>query len=98
MKLLVCITMYNETFSQFLETMAGVIRCIAELEHYDERTYKDRVGIVLVADGSDKLSDNFKKYAEMCGLIDKAILKQYSQVKNKNNALELKKFKKIESG
>jgi len=41
--------------------MAGVLRAIAELEHYDERQYKDWIGVVVVADGSDKLPDKFKE-------------------------------------
>ena len=61
LKVLICITMYQETFEQFLQSMAGVLRAIAELEHYDEWQFKDWIGVVVVADGSDKLPDDFKK-------------------------------------
>ncbi len=62
--------------------MAGVLRAIAELEHYDERQFKDWIGIVVVADGSDKLPDDFKKQLDEYGLIDYDELKSRSTVRD----------------
>lgn len=99
MKLLICITMYNEPFSQFLETMGGVCRAIAELEYYDPETYKNRIGVVLVADGSDKLSEDFKAKADRCGLLSLNELKNYSQDKDlKTKKKKLREYKKIKNG
>lgn len=97
MKVLVCITMYNEGFDQFLQTMTGVLRAIAELEFYDPKTYKDRIGVVLVADGADKLSDDFKQRAHDSGLMCMETLKKYATKKDQNDKervyLEFKKIK-----
>ena len=38
-KMLVCVTMYNETYSQFLQTMCGVTRAVAELEKINPEKY-----------------------------------------------------------
>ena len=58
--MLVCITMYNEHFIQLLESLAGVFRAYYELVNINEE-YKDRVHVIIVADGYDKLSEEFLK-------------------------------------
>ena len=70
--------MYDETFSQFLQTMSGVLRAIAELEFHNPCLYKGRIGVVLVADGSMELNADFKNISDKCGLINKDILNQKS--------------------
>lgn len=42
--MMICITMYNEPFSQLLESLAGVFRAYYELVDIDEG-YKDRVQV-----------------------------------------------------
>lgn len=56
--LLFCVTMYNEPFEQLIQTLAGVYRSYYELVEMDE-TYLDRVHVVIVADGYDKLDEVF---------------------------------------
>ena len=56
--------------------MAGVLRNIAELEHFDPENYKDNIGVVLVADGTDKIDPEFYKNLIKYGLISQTVLKQ----------------------
>eukprot|EP00345_Euplotes_harpa_P010394 CAMPEP_0168350138 /NCGR_PEP_ID=MMETSP0213-20121227/20913_1 /TAXON_ID=151035 /ORGANISM="Euplotes harpa, Strain FSP1.4" /LENGTH=58 /DNA_ID=CAMNT_0008360373 /DNA_START=85 /DNA_END=258 /DNA_ORIENTATION=- len=58
--------MYNEDFDLLMLTMAGVYRTYFELVRIDEG-FKDRVAVVIVSDGVDKLDSNFKKRAKKIG-------------------------------
>lgn len=78
-KMLVCITMYEESFAQFLQTVAGVLNAIAELEQIDPFGFKGRIGIVCVADGSDKIKEDFILKADYCNLICKTTLDEKSK-------------------
>lgn len=52
-----------------------------------------------MADGSDKLSTDFKQKAERCGLMNIEKLKQYSIEKDRvTNRKKLKEFTKIKTG
>jgi hypothetical protein len=50
MKLMLWVTMYNEHYKQFLETMAGIFRGYYELWG-DDASYESRVSVVVVWDG-----------------------------------------------
>ena len=83
--------------NQFLQTMAGVIWNIAELEKIDPKTYKNRIAVVLIADGYEKLSDDFLDKMDQFELIDKALLNRHAKMTNQNSKTpELIKFKKLE--
>jgi hypothetical protein len=48
-KMLFCITMYQEDWNQILQSVAGCIRAILELEDQDDETYSSKkFGIVLI--------------------------------------------------
>ena len=65
MRLMVCITMYNEPYKQVCESLAGVYRNYYELVSKDQ-TYEGRVGIVIVQDGFEQFNkigaDDSSKY------------------------------------
>ena len=46
--------MYNENFNQFLQTMGGVLRNVAQLIKEDEY-YRDKIAVCLIADGREVL-------------------------------------------
>jgi hypothetical protein len=79
--MLVCVTMYNEPFSQLLESLAGVFRAYYELVDIDE-SYRDRVQVCILIDGYDKISENFLTQCEEAGLY---------------NAFKTKKFRSIQT-
>uniref|UniRef100_A0A7S3J1J5 Chitin synthase n=1 Tax=Euplotes harpa TaxID=151035 RepID=A0A7S3J1J5_9SPIT len=72
-KLSFCITMYNEPFEQLMESLAGIYRAYFELVDID-KDYKDKVNIVIVADGIEKLPPDFKKAAKKAGFFDLDIM------------------------
>lgn len=59
--------MYNEPFTQLIESLAGIYRTYYELIHWDE-SYRNRVHVVIVADGYDKLSKSFLSKLEDVGM------------------------------
>jgi cellulose synthase/poly-beta-1,6-N-acetylglucosamine synthase-like glycosyltransferase len=87
MKLMIWVTMYNEPYKQFVETMAGVFRGYYELWG-DDVSYKGKVSVVVVLDGFNGF-DEIKKDKEhsdiptmverLCkvGLYNKWFLKNY---------------------
>lgn len=50
--------MYNEPFIQLLQSLAGIFRAYYELVGLDEE-FLNNVHIVIVADGYDKLDEEF---------------------------------------
>ena len=54
-KLSVWVTMYNEPFSQLLESVAGIYRAYYELVEIRE-DFRNKVNIVIVWDGIEHLS------------------------------------------
>mmetsp|Transcript_24440 Transcript_24440/g.21696 ORF Transcript_24440/g.21696 Transcript_24440/m.21696 type:complete len:300 (+) Transcript_24440:47-946(+) len=74
MKMLYCITMYNENFGQFLQSLGGVIRSIIELINNDKYTLKaEQFGVVLICDGIDKVDKEFMARLEEFNLFDPEI-------------------------
>ena len=55
---LFCITMYNEPFDMLMQSIAGIYRAYYELCDIDEN-FVDRCHIVIIADGYDKLDEEF---------------------------------------
>jgi cellulose synthase/poly-beta-1,6-N-acetylglucosamine synthase-like glycosyltransferase len=62
MKLMLWVTMYNEPYKQFLETMAGIFRGYYELWGEDA-SYEGKVSVVVVCDGF-KAFDSIEKDKE----------------------------------
>ena len=55
--------MYNEPYIQLLQSLAGIYRAYYELVNIDEN-FKDKVQIVIIADGYEILSEDFLKRCE----------------------------------
>lgn len=66
-KLLICITMYNEPYTQLLESIAGLYRTYYELVHWDE-SWRNRVHIVIVIDGYDRIRRETLEKMERAGI------------------------------
>ena len=56
--------------------MTGVTRAIAELEKIDPDKYENNIAVVLVADGADRLGEDFIYKAHEHGLLDKNYLNE----------------------
>ena len=78
---MICITMYNEPFSQLLESLAGVFRAYYELVDIDE-SYMDRVQICVIIDGYDKIGENFLQQCEDAGLYNAFQTKRFRSIEN----------------
>ena len=70
-KVLYCLTMHHQTFGQILQSLAGCVRSILELESKDKEEYDhSKFGIVLVLDGFDQINhDALDKLIEY-GIVD----------------------------
>jgi len=63
-KLAVCITMYNENELELKDTIRGLLENYNEMRNDKELNFKkDDMVVFLIADGYDKLSPSFKKFA-----------------------------------
>jgi cellulose synthase/poly-beta-1,6-N-acetylglucosamine synthase-like glycosyltransferase len=84
MKLMIWVTMYNEPYKQFIETMAGVFRGYYELWG-DDASYEGKVSVVVVWDGyfafddieKDSKDGTFAEKLALAGLYDKNLTKEY---------------------
>lgn len=65
--LMVCITMYNEPFRQVVESMAGIYRAYYELVNWNKE-YLNKVQVVIVADGYDRLGKDLLESFEGAGI------------------------------
>lgn len=68
-KLLIWVSLYNEPYRQLLETIAGIYRSYYELVHWDKE-YLNRVHVVIVADGYDRLEREFLLHLEKAGIFN----------------------------
>ena len=59
--------MYNEPYSQIMESLAGLYRAYYELLKYDKE-YEGRVSIVLVADGIENVTAEFRESLARAGM------------------------------
>jgi cellulose synthase/poly-beta-1,6-N-acetylglucosamine synthase-like glycosyltransferase len=78
-KLLIWITMYNEPFIQLLQSLAGIFRAYYELVSLDE-DFLNNVHIVIVADGYDKLDEEFLMKCEKAGIYNEFKTKKWRTV------------------
>ena len=93
-----CITMYQEDFTQFVQSLTGCIRSIMELKMSDEQKYSpDRFGIVLIVDGIDKLPKDFALELKKFNLFDEKVWYTATMTMNVNNDFVKKKFAKAKT-
>lgn len=85
--LCICITMYNEPFIQVIESLAGIYRAYYELLHWDS-SYKNKVHVVLVADGYDKLTKEFLRKLESVGLFNAFDTAEYMNIELSSDKTE----------
>lgn len=71
--------MYNEPFSQLLQSLAGIYRAYYELVDIDEN-FKDRCHITIIADGYDKLDEPFLMRCEKAGMFNEFKTKRFRSV------------------
>lgn len=76
---LYCVTMYNESYDQLLQTLAGVYRSYYELVDIDEN-FKDRCHVMIIADGYDKLEESFLMRCEKAGMFNEFKTKRFRTV------------------
>lgn len=76
-----CITMYNESYIQLMQSLAGVFRSYYELVDIDER-YKDRCHVVVIADGYEKLTEDFLTKCERAGFFNEYKTKRFRSVEH----------------
>lgn len=69
-------SLYNEPYRQLLETIAGIYRSYYELVHWDKE-YLNRVHLVIVADGYDRLEREFLIHLEKAGIFNAFETKDY---------------------
>jgi hypothetical protein len=97
-KVLFCITMYQESWDQILQSIAGCVRAILELDqigkdkNHSEYT-ADKFGIVLICDGIDKLPGEFVEKLMQFGLFDPEVC-AHTVAKYENREHVKKKFVK----
>lgn len=66
-KLMICVTMYNEPYSQLVQSLAGLYRAYYELVHWDE-DFRNKVHIVIVIDGYDRINRETLEKMERAGI------------------------------
>lgn len=71
-------TMYNEPYRRVVDSLAGIYRSYYELISYNEE-YKDRVQVVMIADGYDKLSKDNLKLFEKAGIYNAFRTSKYKE-------------------
>lgn len=98
-ELLICMTMYNETMMQFIQSAAGIYRSYYELIDY-KNEYFGKVGLVVVIDGYDRLFDkegkpnDLLKGLEKCNLYNPAYTTDYvsAEINSSDHTKYVKKF------
>ena len=73
MQMIIVITMYNEPYSQVLESLIGLYRSYLEII-YSNIEYEGRVSIQIVCDGYDKLDPQFLPKCAKAGIYDQSKL------------------------
>ena len=66
LRVLFCITMFNETFEDFMYTLNGVLINIAEMvrDSVNTKFSENSFSIILIADGLEKIDINFRRELE----------------------------------
>ena len=83
---LFCITMYNEPFTQLLQSLAGVYRAYYELVDIDE-SFLDRCHVTIIADGYENLDEEFLQRCEKAGIFNEFKTKRFRTIETDPGAL-----------
>lgn len=86
-KTMVCVTMYNEPYSQVLESLAGIYRAYYELVAQD-KSYEDSFSVCIICDGFPKFNEiddnpmdpnniSFAEALKLSGLYDEKCTSKY---------------------
>lgn len=93
-----CITMYQEDFTQFIQSFAGCVRSIIEIIDYykemKESYNQNDFGIVLIADGIAKLPTEFAEELRKHDLFDEELCYNKVARMDANEKHVLRKFTK----
>jgi cellulose synthase/poly-beta-1,6-N-acetylglucosamine synthase-like glycosyltransferase len=74
-----CITMFNESYIQLMQSLAGVYRSYYELVGKNEQ-FMDRCHVFIIADGYEKLSDEFLINWEQAGIFNEYKTKRFRNI------------------
>ena len=74
---MICIIMYNEPFDQVKDSLTGVIRSIAELQDVDKDRFKKSIAVAIIADGYDRIDEDFLLMAESQRFINRQEMLDY---------------------
>ena len=88
-KLIICVTMYNESYRQLVETLSGIYRSYFELVDY-QNAFRNKVQVVIISDGYDKIQDDTLKSLEKAGIYDAFRTSPYKDAQVKDNRREHK--------
>ena len=76
-KLAICITMYNEDWKEFDDTMTGILMNVKQMQTAAQRTnnsISDKIVVFLIADGYDRLGKDYFDKAEKLGLCNRKLI------------------------
>jgi hypothetical protein len=73
----ICITLYNENWQNFQDTMCGIFLNLAELAEDYGTEFLDKIAIVMISDGYEKLEDDFMKNMTEIGLFKKELMENF---------------------
>jgi hypothetical protein len=82
-EILITVTGYNEPYTQFVDTMAGLYRNYYELVHWDKERFLNKVQVVIVVDGYDRLGKDLLRSFEDIGLYNSFANSAYKEAKVK---------------
>ena len=74
---MICITQYDEPFERLLDSIAGIVRSVVELQQLSKSRFTGSIGIAVLADGFDALEENFLLHAESLRMIDRRDMLEY---------------------
>ena len=83
---MICITLYNEPFERLLDSFAGIIRSVVEMQQISKSRFKDSIAVAVIADGYESLDENFLVSAENMHLIDRRNMLEYYQLEQQDEA------------
>ena len=72
-----CITIFNESFTQLKDSLTGILRNVAELDSVSRTRFKDSVAIAIVADGFESIPLRFLSAAENARLVSISAMEEF---------------------